>query len=262
MNFPILFAGGGDRTSLTCDSADFNSAYVSYTGALSGQSDTKTGTISVWIRCDDDSVAAQQILLCGAGVSNNYALSVWHRPALGVGDFVILTRDSSNLICVHAVTSETYSINTWHHLLLSWDTSTSTFDWYINDTAVTVVTDVGPDQYQINDRTPAYSSFNWHSGAEPDGASRFWRGQFAELYFSLDYMDVSDVYVRRKFITSYGKPVNLGATGSSPTGTAPLIYFHLDDSETASNFYGNDSGNGAFSLTAGTVSTGGTSPSD
>ena len=41
---------------------------------------------------------------------------------------------------------------------------------------------------------------------------------------------------RRKFIDSAGKPVDLGADGSTPTGSSPLIYLSLREGEGAEQF--------------------------
>jgi len=50
-------------------------------------------------------------------------------------------------------------------------------------------------------------------------------GAISEFYFAPNqYLDLSVEANRRKFITADGKPADLGADGSTPTGTAPAIY--------------------------------------
>jgi hypothetical protein len=87
-------------------------------------------------------------------------------------------------------------------------------------------------------------------------------GGMAELFFAPgQFLDFSVQSNRRKFRSSGGKPISLGADGSTPTGTKPLIYLHLDDAETANNFATNRAGNGNLTVT-GALTTRATSPSD
>jgi hypothetical protein len=51
-----------------------------------------------------------------------------------------------------------------------------------------------------------------------------------------------------KFIDATLKPVSLGADGSAPTGTAPVIYMHRDAAESAATFADNLGTGGAFTL--------------
>jgi hypothetical protein len=80
----------------------------------------------------------------------------------------------------------------------------------------------------------------------------------AEVYINLaEYVDLSVEANRRKFISSAGKPVNLGASGSVPTGTAPIMYFKGP----ASAFPTNLGTGGNFTVT-GTLTDGSTNPTD
>jgi hypothetical protein len=60
-----------------------------------------------------------------------------------------------------------------------------------------------------------------------------------------------------KFFSAAGKPVALGADGSTPTGTAPRIFFSGDNSSFATN----KGTGGSFTLT-GSLTNASTSPSD
>ena len=46
-----------------------------------------------------------------------------------------------------------------------------------------------------------------------------------------EYVDLSTVEGRGKFIGGDGRPKNLGDDGSNPTGTQPLIYMRFDPHE-------------------------------
>jgi hypothetical protein len=113
----------------------------------------------------------------------------------------------------------------------------------------------------FTDDTLDYTGGDWSVGARPSGNLKF-DGCLSEFYFAPgQYLDFSLVANRRKFISPTGKPVQLGLTGSLPTGTAPLMYHHLDDGEAVANFATNRGTGGNFTIT-GTLDTAASSPSD
>jgi len=125
---------------------------------------------------------------------------------------------------------------------------------YIND-----VDDAQYTAYQ--DLAADLTLADWSIGALPDGTAKV-NACFAEVYFApAQYLDLSVVANRRKFISASGRPVYLGADGSRPTGTAPIMYQRLADGAAASTFATNLGTGGDFTIT-GTLTTGSTSPSD
>jgi hypothetical protein len=150
----------------------------------------------------------------------------------------------------------------WHHMLASWDVSPVNPDpsiatFYIDDVdsisappaPTSVTADIG------------YNSPEVMAGADHLGTTKF-NGSMAELYFNtVAYMDFTVVANRRKFISSLLKPMDLGADGSLPTGSPPIVYFHLADGEAPANFAINRGTGGNFSIT-GALTTASTSPSD
>lgn len=75
---------------------------------------------------------------------------------------------------------------------------------------------------------------------------------YAEYYFTTEYIDFSQEANRLKFRDAFGNPVSLGADGKTPTGTAPLIYMRFPPDSKGTN-----AGTaGAFSVN-GTISDGG-----
>jgi len=57
----------------------------------------------------------------------------------------------------------------------------------------------------------------------------------ADIWYSTEYIDLSILANRQKFITSSGTPANLGAYGQTPTGNLPSLFLAGD----ASNFHKN-----------------------
>ena len=50
------------------------------------------------------------------------------------------------------------------------------------------------------------------------------KGFCGDFWFTQTYIDISDESNRRKFISTGGKPINLSANGSEPTGSQPLVF--------------------------------------
>ena len=136
---------------------------------------------------------------------------------------------------------------------MSWDMAV-TSHVYVNDAS-------DKNQVTLTDDTIDYTKEDCVVGAQGDGTFKF-DGCLAELYFAPgQYLDFSIVANRRKFISASGKPIQLGRRGELPTGTAPLVYQHLDKGEAVANFATNRGPGGDFTIT-GTPDTGSTSPSD
>lgn len=77
---------------------------------------------------------------------------------------------------------------------------------------------------------------------------------FADFWWGLgQYIDLTLTSNRRKFINSSGKPVDLGADGSTPTGTAPTFFLHRDAAAAASTFANDLSGHGNNFTITGTL---------
>ncbi len=87
-------------------------------------------------------------------------------------------------------------------------------------------------------------------GSDENANNKF-HGDIAELYWTNEYIDLSSASNRLKFLTASGEPANLGADGSTPTGTQPLIYLANATATFQNNLGsgGNFTENGA--LTAG-----------
>ena len=238
-----LFFSAYGQPLIICDSADFSSDSMARGAGLDGAADSKSGILSAWLRLDGGNGSALRILN-SAGDS-----------------LIFLRRATDNLIGIGADNSTSTEIllllsdtaytagATWLHILASWNLATAAAHLYINDVEDLAA---GPT---LTDDTIDYTVADWVSGTSMDGC-------LAEVYFAPgQFLDFSVVTNRRKFVSSYLKPVYLGTDGSLPTGTAPIVYFHLADAEAVADFATNRGTGGDFTIT-GTLATGSTSPSD
>lgn len=150
-------------------------------------------------------------------------------------------------------TSSVTSASGWVHFWCTWDNDSNGYYIYLNGS-----NDTNATTWFIFDVAYASAS-NWYVGCASDGSSSKLNGALAELWFDpTSYMSaVGDV---DKFRAG-GKPKDLGATGSVPTGSTPIAYLHLDDGEAAANFATNRGSGGNFSVT-GALDTASSSPTD
>jgi hypothetical protein len=242
----VTFVGGSE--ALVVDAPDFDGTndWMRRTSALTGAANSKKGILSFWFY--HDAPASAQMVF--------HADPCMQIQTFGDSKFYI-TGGSGGAIFTFAF-ANTYSGSAWHHLLAAWDhTGSSVLQLYLDGVSnITVSTaHTGSDLAWGTENTYEFGSFS-------NGSSNIWNGGLAEFYLNTaEYLDISVQSNREKFRTSSGKPANLGATGSTPTGTAPSIYFHLDNGETANNFAVNRAGNGNFTVT-GALGTFASSPSD
>ena len=192
---------------LATDFDGTNDAYSRGAG-LTGAADGKLGTVSAWFRIDGG-IGADTFVLINTGATMRLLLSAAAKMQVlakqPTGGFV-LNITSSLVLAASA---------TWHHVICSWDLGNTTACIYVDDgnAVLTIPTNANIDQ----------TDTNWHIGASAPGIPK-WNGALAELYFALEYLDLSVTANRRKFISAAGHPVPLGADGSTPTGTQPIIY--------------------------------------
>jgi hypothetical protein len=137
-----------------------------------------------------------------------------------------------------------FSIGSWYHILMSWAEDGARVV-YVNGVQQ-VNRSIGTIDLKTNNLfTSAISS------AAPSQDWRRWAGDIGHFYLNMDEtLDITVQANREKFALS-GNPVNLGADGSLPTGTAPRFYFDGD-----APAWGNQGSNGAWTAT-GTLTAGG-----
>ncbi len=247
----ILLTGVGKLVdalpAFSVDAVTFDgSDYLTRGAALTGESDASSAIVSFWVRSADTN--NQDIIINATGSFFVYLTNT-------DGFVSVLGYDSAYTNGMYATGTTSIIDNLWHHVAVTFNAASSEIKIFIDGVDEGVTTNV--------DGTPGtlhFSDTDWAVGAETIGAT-FLTGDLAELYFAPgQYLDLSVGANLAKFIAG-GKPVSLGADGSTPTGTAPAIYLHIDDAEAAANFATNAGTGGNFTVN-GTLTTAGTSPSD
>lgn len=212
---------------------------------LTGISDGKEGTLSVWVRVDGGNGTRRTIF----GTYNGASFGTFQVELQANNTFLVYAETPPVLSVALNISSTTaYTAGTiWRHLLASWKLDTAgARHLYINDVSDLTVT-------TFNNATIDYTSGATAIGALPlDGTLKF-NGCIAEMWFSPTYIDLSIEANRRKFINADRKPVDLGDSGQNPTGNIPILF--------TKNFATNLGTGGNFTIT-GSLDAASTSPSD
>lgn len=246
MSVQQALVAGYNNPLRVVDGADFNGINndMQLATDLTGITSGKTGILSFWVRFDD--VNNRMIFKAATG---RFQVE-WNSIS---GSVRILGYTTAAVKILETFTQTGFSAGSaWYHILCAWDLAASTVKLYVND-----VSDQQSSPTATND-TIEYPSAGWVVGTS---SANYIGACFADFYFAANqYLDIALVANRRKFISASGKPVHLGVTGSLPTGTAPSVYFHLDDGEAVANFATNRGTGGNFTIT-GALATASSSPS-
>ncbi len=217
------------------------SDYLTRGAGLTGAADGKLGLFSHWFRVDGGSATRYFFI--------NNTLRFYYYLT-GAGRFTIRGKNSSNNIILNHVTTTTYMPGaSWYHLLASFDLGNSKSYIYVDDVSR------GDTPITLTDDSVDYTSTDWGVAASTGGSSPF-NGALSEVYFTNEYLDISVTANRRLFIDAAGDPVPLGADGSLPTGTAPIVYMR----ERVSNAGINSGTGGDFTINGAPLFTEGPVP--
>ena len=251
VNQLIGFAVGGD-SAFAVDAVVFDGTndYALRGADLTGNAAGKQGIVSAWVKFNGGDGTEQVIWQSGT-------------------EQVRILKDASNKIQVfgrtsagaaimNATSSTAYTTASgWIHVLCSWNLNTPGGWLYINDADdLDTATDIFLNTANID-----YNQSNHAMGART-AADRKFNGDVAELYINYaTSLDLSVEANRRKFRGSDAKPVDLGATGATPTGSQPIGYFSVRPGDAATVFAANKGSGGNFTIT-GTLAISAFSPSD
>lgn len=200
--------------------------YLSRSSGLSSHANSNTFTLSIWVFNETPSGFARIFGIKNSSGSNNVLyLQISSSNALSLAT---LTDGASTIQAIDDSQGYTVPANQWSHILVSANTSTSTWHLSIND-SYSSVTPQKPLGY-----TDAVA-FSTSSGSTVGTLySGYFKGRITQLYLDNTFRDLSQSSVRRTFITSDGTP----ATGLASLN--PILYLPLDDT----NSIGTNSGTG------------------
>lgn len=233
---PYIYVSAGSFTAQTAVFDGTNDS-MSSASAPTGIADSKTFTFSDWVRFDGANATEQALFSIYEGGSLRFEIYKWTDNKIYVygknqGNTVILDFNGGTAITAGS---------TWYHIYICADTATAANNKiYINGVAETVTITTRTD-----DTLDLAASGPYLVGARTSGQARLFAAQ-AELWFEDSWLDAPNSF------RSGGRPVSLGATGNTPTGSAPVYYFSLNGS--GDSWAVSSAGNGNMTVT-GTLTT-------
>jgi len=165
----------------------------------------------------------------------NFPYSFFIRTDDGTTDFQVLWQNPASNSYKINVVKPTFILNQWNCMLFSFNASATDkgIRWYHNDA----------DQSAPNsvDTLHNFGGSGSNSGTSMSVAGKIgqapFAGAIAELYYAPNqFIDFDIESNRRLFLNADGTPVDLGADGSTPTGSKPITYLSLREGEGAEQF--------------------------
>ncbi len=207
-------------------------------GALTGITATNTWTVSFWFKFTDAAYDGSVMTVLFFGDYTTANPFVVDRTS---GNLIrVACRDSSNGILVNLFTSATFTAGGgWHHAFISNNGTTSNL--YIDGASDKNESSQSATSVPFT-YTGTSPAADWSIGMFPD--TNFPAAmKISELWFSNTYTAAPTNW------RSGSAPANLGSDGSTPTGTAPLIYLK----DPAALFATNSGTGGNFTVKTGTL---------
>ena len=254
----MLLGTSTTAAAFTCDAADFDGTndWLNRGADFTGSANSSLGIFSGWVRIDGNDGTARGLVRDTGGFAE--------MEISNTDKFIIrmFSPDPGGVQIIIMATTTSYTTDAaWRHFLASWSVDFTVGNklthLYINDVSDKNLTTDSVLGYSVD-----YTRADWIVGARSAAGAGPFSGALAEVYFAPgQFLDFSTEANRRKFISATGKPVDLGADGSTPTGTAPIVYCRMADGAAASTF-GTNLGSGGGMTINGTLDIASTSPSD
>jgi len=240
----LVGAAAGLSTRATTGAVQFDGSTHLERGAdLTGNANSDFCTFSFWGRYDDDdnddndthifSTAALRFRIRNS--ANGVNVEAKHTsPAFGSAD------------CQYGSSGMHTENEKWHHYCGTVDTNAnSNCNFFVDD-----VKDVNYAQDADGSYTIGFVQSNHAIGGKPGSSANKIKMSIYEYWIGIGVnLQMDTTSNRRKFINADLTPVSLGSDGSTPTGTAPLIYMSGGPSE----FVTNKGSGGNFSVTSGAL---------
>lgn len=223
-------AGGSFTASAT--TFDGTNDQMARGADLTGNADAKVGTLSLWVK--RGATAATHDILCNTG--QRFEVFIDASDKIRINGYNAAGTQIMDMRSVGTYTSTT----TWYHILADWDLAAGTKNLYVNDTS-----DLTSPLF-TND-TLDYTRTDFFVGANDSSGARL-NACLSEVYLNVaTRLDFSNSTNRRKFDDGGSplKPISLGSDGSTPTGSAPIIYL----GNAFGTFQNNLGGGGNFTVT-------------
>lgn len=220
--------GGG---AFNPQAVTFSNDRLTRGAAFTGIADSTGFTFSFWFKPSD---AGGGTIFDNGGTSLSVLLN-----STGYVRFVAVNNSGGATILDTRTSVLAYDV--WHQVICSFDGTTGTVRLYVDGSSDATTTTA------TTGTIPFTAGTNASFGAAANGADAT-LSDYAEVYFSTSYLDLSSATNRQKFLNGVF-PVDLGADGARPTGTAPIFYLSKRNGQVASDFATNRGTGGGMTIT-------------
>ena len=207
---------------------------IIYKSGLTSLTDSKVGWCSFWVNFRENQGSTHSVFH-----SDNGRFQFGRDSSNKI--YIQAKNSSDTLILLLTATTATTDTTGWVHCAASWDLAAAEGALFLNG-----VDDLAGGSTLTND-TIDYSVDYWGS---PNTVAN-WNVKnlyVADIIIAIsEKIDLSSNI--SKLIDSDGYPVDPGSDGSTPSGTQPEFFFHIDRGETPANFAVNAGSEGNFSVT-------------
>lgn len=201
---------------------DGTNDYLRRASELTGIADGKTGLVSVWVK--PATTSSGNIITNGASSAGEFFRVFVGSDIVGASGSPPGGGSSFSMTSTAVV-----DVGNWHHVLIAWDSaSSSNCKVYVDGADATNGTPTA------NNTNIDYTRGSWNIGARGDGTVKL-NADIAELWFATSWLDITVTANREKFAKN-GRPVSLGADGSKPTGSTPIVYMKGEASAWGTNY--------------------------
>ncbi len=221
---PFRFGGGGGANGVNFDGTN---DYLTLGADLTGNGDSKLFSGSMWFKRGASAVLSRMYAASGTEV----------RVYFHAGDSLrIEGRNAGGSTILDARENGFADTTSWHHIMWSFDMADEGASKLYKDGV-----DAAPNFNTFDDDTIDFTQGGHAIGADTGGSNKF-NGCLADVWLAFgQFIDLTSAANRLKFYNA-GSPVDLGSDGSTPTGTAPIMFF----SGVTSTWHTNDGSGGGF----------------
>lgn len=250
-----------DDAAFVVDAVTFDGTndYLTRGGALSGVSDGRKMWGSVWYR-RDAAIGTNEQICHIAGDKVNVRHHSFGSPSARFQVYAV-SQSGGSSFWLRATNAYILDGN-WHHIAWYMDTDHAAGNkvGYIFHDGVDVTT-IEADAAAAFDID--FTQTDFAVGASTTAGGKF-NGDIAEFIFAPGQdFDVSNPANLAKLRnSSTGKPVDVGADGSTPSGVAPAVYLTLGNGETPADNFATNAGTGGGMTVNGALAVAASSPTD
>ncbi len=182
---------------------------LSYTGATTTQ-----GLLSTWFYADGASLGSGQRIFDFRNAAGQTKLEL---RAASNNRMVFTAKNAADSNVLNFVSpTNSFSGNTWHHLLIAFDLENSLFEVFVDDTDL-----AASPSTLVDDTVDALDRGSVGGGFTGSG---LWDGYLADVFYTPTYLDITLEANRREFIDASGNPIDLGSDGSNPFSATPELF--------------------------------------